>query len=149
MHDSHQALGRHDLDDQRQVGQQFDIAGLLDTGPGVEPCAAVGQMHFRYAACWIKAVCLDCHLLVVAAHGMEPWLGQPGVHLVRLRPAVDQVTYGEQPISGRIKAVRVQGALQAGKVPVNVAHREVAAGVVDWESLQNHGRSPIACVISR
>ncbi|MOA00865.1 hypothetical protein D3C78_1202420 [compost metagenome] len=73
---------------------------------------------------------IHAHLVVIAAHGMEPGLIEQRQHLQRLRAAIHQVAGGEDAIHPVVEAGLVQQVLKQRGLAVDVTHQQVAAAVI-------------------
>ena len=133
VHYTDQAAGRHHLDGDRQLTKLGGELALFIPGQAGEPGAAVVDPVVDVAGVEPADV-----IVMVAAHRVKPWLGQPGEHVAALGPAVDQITDAEQPVNCRIEAGRIQSGLQPAEVPMDVADREIAASHVGGEALDAH-----------
>ncbi|MCY1536429.1 hypothetical protein D9M68_718880 [compost metagenome] len=82
----------------------------------------------------------DRVVLVVALHCEKPGTGQPVQRGLAFRAAIHQVAHGKQAVLGRLEAQLVQAVLEPGKMPMQVAHREIAAELVarDFEKTLLH-----------
>lgn len=62
---------------------------------------------------------------MVALHRMKPWLRKPFQSGLAVRPTVDQVTYAEQAVHGRVEPYRFQALLQPLEMTMDITHCQV------------------------
>lgn len=79
---------------------------------------------------WITQGAAPSHEVMIATDRVEPRLVEPGKHLLRLRPPIDQVPYGKQSIRAFRKPNGIQCLLQRAETTMNVADGEIPSSSV-------------------
>jgi len=74
-----------------------------------------------------QLVRLNQHLLVIAAHHVEPFFIEQREALYALRSAVNNISNGKQAVSFGIKTDFAQLFFQKLVTSMNIAHRKIAA----------------------
>ncbi|SDA40263.1 hypothetical protein SAMN03159443_00338 [Pseudomonas sp. NFACC15-1] len=73
------------------------------------------------------------HLLMIAAHGMEPRFPKPIQYIQGVRASVDEVAHRKDAVCFGIEIYFAQGFFQKLEMSVNVAHYKVTTFFVGWE----------------
>ena len=135
MHDADEPRSRLQLDRDRKR-REF----VRECLPGSRRIADVPAttVHRVVRRIHVAARPADRHILVIAAHGVEPRLAKPFQRKVRFRSTVDKIANAEQPIASRIEFNAIEVRLQAAEHAVNVTDDQITSDSVAGEVLE-HG----------